>query len=209
MPIRLRALVSLLFVLVGGPLVAQGGGIGFSPTFRFLKAVRERDGTVATEMTATPGATVINSRDPSSGDGALHILVRGRDLGWLTFMLQRGARADLQSNDGATALLLAAQIGWREGAERLLIARANPNLSNRQGETPLIYAVRRFDVPMVRLLMASGADPNQTDSLSGSSALDYARQDRRGQALIPLLEARQARQARPAQVQGPPAPRQP
>ena len=149
---------------------------------------------------------MVNSRDPSNGDGALHILVRGRDLNWLTFMLQRGARADLQSNDGATALLLAAQIGWREGRERLLVARANPNLSNRQGETPLIYAVRRFDVPMVRLLMASGADPNQTDSLSGNSALDYARQDRRGQALIPLLEARPQR---PAQVQGPPAPRQP
>lgn len=205
MPIRLRAVVAMLFVIISGPLVAQGGGIGFSPAFRFLKAVRERDGAVVTEMTTTPGATVVNSRDGANGDGALHILVRGRDLNWLTFMLQRGARADLQANDGATALLIAAQIGWREGAERLLIARANPNVPNRQGETPLIYAVRRFDAPMVRLLMTNGADPNQTDSLSGNSALDYARQDRRAQGLIPLLEARQER---PAQVQGPPAPRQ-
>lgn len=208
MSIRLRAFIAMLFVIAAGPLIAQGsGGVGFSPAFRFLKAVRERDGTVATEMTATPGATVVNSRDPSNGDGALHILVRGRDLNWLTFMLNRGARADLQSNDGATALLLAAQIGWREGAERLLASRANPNLANRQGETPLIYAVRRFDAPLVRLLMASGADPNQTDSLSGYSALDYARQDRRGQGLIPVLEARPQPAARP--VQGPPVPRQP
>lgn len=207
MTIRMRALLAALFVVVSGPLLAQSSGIGFSPAFRFLKAVRDRDGNVATEMTATPGATVINTRDQQTGDGALHILVRGRDLSWLGFMLNRGARPDLQNNDGATALLLAAQIGWREGAERLLAGRANPNVQNNQGETPLIYAVRRFDSPMVRLLMANGADPNQTDSLSGSSALDYARQDRRGQALIPLLERRATPADRP--VQGPPVPGRP
>lgn len=200
---QIRAFLAALLALAAAPLIAQGG-IGFSPAFGFLKAVRERDGAAATAATQ-PGSTVINSRDPSNGDGALHILTRGRDLTWLTFMLQRGARPDLQNNEGATALLLAAQIGWREGAERLLIARSNPNIPNRQGETPLIYAVRRFDAPMVRLLMTNGADPNQTDSLSGNSALDYARQDRRGQGLIPILEARPQR---PAQVQGPPPPRQ-
>lgn len=199
---RTRALIAALIVIAGTPVAAQ---IGFSPAFGFLKAVRERDGTAA--MAATqPGSTVINSRDPANGDGALHILTRGRDLTWLGFMLGRGARPDLQNNGGATALLLAAQIGWMEGAERLLASRANPNVPNNQGETPLIYAVRRFDAPMVRLLMANRADPNQTDSLSGNSALDYARQDRRGQPLIPILENRAPR---PAQVQGPPAPRQP
>lgn len=202
---RMRALLAALFVIVSGPLVAQSGGIGFSPAFRFLKAVRDRDGAVVTEMTATPGATVVNSRDPSNGDGALHILVRRRDLSWLGFMLQRGASPDLRNGEGATALLLTAQIGWREGAERLLLGRANPNVQNNQGETALIYAVRRFDQPMVRLLMSRGANPNQTDSLSGNSALDYARQDRRGQPLIPLLEARPPQADRP--VMGPPPPR--
>ena len=201
MPSRIRALLALVLVLAAAPLTAQ---IGFSPAFSFLKAVRERDANVATAATQ-PGSTVINSRDASSGDGALHILTRGRDLTWLGFMLARGARPDLQNGTGATALLLAAQIGWREGVERLLASRANPNLPNNQGETPLIYAVRRFDAPMVRLLMANGADPNQTDSLAGNSALDYARQDRRGQPLIPILENRPQR---PTQIQGPPAPRQ-
>jgi ankyrin repeat protein len=203
MPSRIRALLAFLIVAVAAPLTAQ---IGFSPAFAFLKAVRERDGTAAMAALQNPGSTVVNSRDPSSGDGALHILTRGRDLTWLGFMLSRGARPDLQNSGGATALLLAAQIGWREGAERLLASRANPNAPNNQGETPLIYAVRRFDAPMVRVLMANGADPNQTDSLSGYSALDYARQDRRGQALIPILESRAQR---PAQVQGPTPPRQP
>jgi ankyrin repeat protein len=201
---RLRALIAVLFVIVSGPVIAQG--VGFSTGYAFLKAVRERDATAATAATQ-PGSAVINTRDQGTGDGALHILVRGRDSSWLAFMLSRGARPDLQNNQGATALLLAAQIGWREGAELLLSARANPNVANSSGETPLIYAVRRFDAPLVRLLMSRGADPNQTDSLSGYSALDYARQDRRGQGLIPVLEARQPQQPnRP--VQGPPAPRQ-
>jgi ankyrin repeat protein len=201
---RIRVLIAALFVIVATPLVAQG--VGFSPAYAFLKAVRERNAETATNATL-PGSTVINTRDPSSGDGALHILVRGRDSTWLSFMLSRGARPDLQNNQGATALLLAAQIGWQEGAEQLLAARANPNVANNSGETPLIYAVRRFDAPMVRMLMSRGADPNQTDSLSGYSALDYARQDRRGQALIPVLEARPARPAQP--IQGPTPPRQP
>ncbi len=200
---RIRALIAALIVIAAAPLTAQ---VGFSPAYAFLKAVRERNAETATASTL-PGSTVINSRDPSTGDGALHILVRGRDLSWLAFMLSRGARPDLQNNQGATALLLAAQIGWREGAEQLLAGRANPNVANSSGETPLIYAVRRFDGPMVRLLMSRGADPNQTDSLSGYSALDYARQDRRGQALIPVLETRAQPPARP--VQGPTPPRQP
>jgi len=201
---RIRVLIAALFVVIATPLIAQQAG--FSPAYAFLKAVRERNAETATAATL-PGSTVINSRDASNGEGALHILVRGRDLSWLGFMLSRGARPDLQNNQGATALLLAAQIGWREGAEQLLAARANPNIANSSGETPLIYAVRRFDAPMVRLLMSRGADPNQTDSLSGYSALDYARQDRRGQGLIPVLEVRPQQPARP--VQGPTPPRQP
>ena len=94
------------------------------------------------------------------GEGALHILVRGRDYTWLSFMLSRGARPDLQSNDGTTPLGLSAQLGWREGAELLLGRGADVNLANNRGETPLILAVQRRDLPMVRLLLGQRADPD-------------------------------------------------
>ena len=158
--------------------------------------MRERDGATVERIVANPSSTIINSRDQDSGDGALHILVRRRDIGWLGYMLSRGARPDLPARDGATALALAAQIGWREGAERLLNARANPNQANNRGETPLIFAVQRFDGPMVRLLVARGADPNQADSVAGYSALDYARQDPRGAAIVQILQARPQRDDR-------------
>ena len=170
--------------LVAVPAAAQN----FSDSFTFLKAVRDRDGSTVQNMVSTPNPAVINARENSSGEGALHILTRGRDLNWLTFLLSRGARPDLQSRDGTTPLILAAQLGWFEGAEQLLARRANPNLGNNRGETPLIFAVQRRDLTMVRLLRSQGADPNQTDSVSGYSALDYARQDRRAAAILQELE---------------------
>ena len=169
------------------PALAQN----FSEGFTFLKAVRERDAAKAQDLLSDPNPAVINHRD-NNGEGALHILVRGRDEAWLGFMLGRGARPDLQTRDGTTPLILAAQIGWVRGAELLLTRRANPNLANNQGETPLMFAVRRHDLAMARLLLSQRADPNQTDHVAGYSALDYARQDPRAAAIVREME-----QARP------------
>ena len=170
--------------LLAMPAVAQN----YSESHNFLKGVRERDASTVNAIVARPNNAVINTRDMGSGEGALHILVRGRDLLWLSFLLGRGARADLQSNDGTTPLILAAQLGWRDGAERLLARGANPNLGNSRGETPLIFAVQRRDLMMVRLLLSARADPNQTDNVAGYSAIDYARQDRRAAVILRELE---------------------
>ncbi len=184
--ITLLAPIAVTLALLAAPAPGQG----YSEGYTFLKAVRDRDGATVENLVSRPNAAIINYRDSSNGEGALHILVRGRDLNWLNFMLAHGARPDLQSNDGATPLLLAAQIGWTSGAERLLARRANPNLANRNGETPLMFAVRRFDLAMVRLLLQHRADPNLTDNLTGNSAIDYARQDRRAAAVLRELETR-------------------
>lgn len=177
-------LLGAALALVAVPLAAQS----FSEGYTFLKAVRERDGNTAERILANPSTTAINARDSSTGESALHILVRGRDLNWLTYMLARGARPDTPSSDGTTPLILAAQIGWIDGATQLLAGRANPNLGNSRGETPLIFAVQRRDLQMVRLLLSQRADPNQTDNASGNSPLDYARQDRRAGPILRELE---------------------
>lgn len=184
---RIRLLLPFLLALVAMPALAQ---IGFSESYTFLKAVRERDGAVVDTITSNPSSTAVNARDRDTGEGALHILVRGRDYNFLVFLLARRARPDIGTNDGTTPLMMAAQIGWREGAEQLLARGANVNLSNSRGETPLMYAVQRNDLPMVRLLLAQGADPNQTDNVSGNSAMDYARQGgSRSTSVLRALEA--------------------
>lgn len=168
------------------PLAAQS----FSEGFTFLKAVRERDANTAERILSNPASTAINIRDPGTGETALHILVRGRDAGWLGYMLGRGARPDTGDREGNTPLIIAAQLGWVPGAEILLRRGASANLGNSRGETPLIFAVQRRDMPMVRLLLENRADPNQTDHVSGNSPIDYARQDTRAAAILRLLEGR-------------------
>ncbi|HEX8574335.1 MAG TPA: ankyrin repeat domain-containing protein [Allosphingosinicella sp.] len=185
---------SILLALAAAPASGQS----FSDSFSFLKAVKDRDGAKVTELVSAPGSVVINTRDRTNGEGALHYVVRGRDISWLAFLLGKGARPDLQSNRGDTPLTLAAQIGWLEGAEQLLLRRASVDLANGRGETALILATQRRDVPMVRLLLARRADPKRTDNVAGMSALDYARQDPRAGAVLKLLEAKVA-PAKPAQ----------
>ncbi|HYI40225.1 MAG TPA: ankyrin repeat domain-containing protein [Allosphingosinicella sp.] len=172
--------------------VPASGQQTFSDSYTFLKAVRERDGDKVTDLVAEPGTVVINTRERGSGEGALHIVVRGRDLTWLAFLLGKGARPDIQTNRGDTPLTLAAQIGWLEGVEQLLARRASVDLANGRGETALILAAQRRDVPLVRLLLSRRADPKRTDNVAGMSALDYAKQDPRASAVLKLLEAKVA-----------------
>ncbi len=184
-----RAIAASMVLVLAAPASGQQN---FSDSFTFLKAVKERDGAKVTDLVSEPGSVVINTRDRSNGEGALHIVVRGRDLTWLAFLLGKGARPDLQSNRGDTPLTLAAQIGWLEGVEQLLAKRAAVDLPNGRGETALILATQRRDVPLVRLLLSRRADPKRTDNVAGMSALDYAKQDPRAGAVLKLLEAKVA-----------------
>lgn len=170
-------------------LAAQPGhSQRFSDSYTFIQGVKERDGGKVEALVSVPGSTVINAKD-GNGDGALHIVTRGRDRVWLGFLLGKGAKPDLPNRDGNSALILASQLGWMEGAELLLRFKANVDLANNRGETPLIFAVHNRDVAMTRLLLGRGANPKRTDSVAGYSALDYARQDKRAAAVLKLLEA--------------------
>lgn len=184
----IRKFGAVLGAVAALALVAPADAQKFSDSYSFLKAVRERDGAKATELLAQPGSVVANATERDDGDGALHLVVRDRDLNWLGFLLSKGARPDLQNDEGSTALQLAAQLGWVEGAQILLSARASVDLANSRGETPLIFAVHQRNLPMVRLLVAAGANPNRTDSIAGYSALDYAKRDARSSGLVKVLE---------------------
>jgi uncharacterized protein len=180
-----RAIAAALFLTLAAPLMAQA----YSDSFSFLKAVRERDGDKVQALISAPGSTAINARARSDGEGALHLLVRDRDMPWLNYLLSRGARPDIQNNQGETPLTLAAQLGWVDGAQILLARRASVDLANGRGETALILAVQKRDMAMVRVLLDKGADPKRTDSVAGYSAIDYAKQDARAAPILKLLEA--------------------
>lgn len=184
----IQVMVRAMLVLVAGSLAMAAGAQNYSEGYKFLKAVRDRDGDVVTAMLEKPGSTVIDAREVSSGENALQIVIARQDIAWLGFLLAKGANANQQDDSGNSPMMQAVEAGFTDGVRRLLTARANVNLSNRSGETPLIRAVQKRDVAMVRLLLANGADADRKDVIAGMSARDYARADARTPAILKLIE---------------------
>ena len=186
MRIRLMLAATLLTPMLGvaAPAFAQGQSEGY----KFLSAVRDAKNNDVLEMLGKPGSNIVNVRDVTSGEGALHIVIKRGDEVYLRFLLQKGADANLRDGKGNTPLLLAVTLGQTGMIPILTAAGANPNLANSAGETPLIRAVQRRDVGMIRVLLNEKADPDQADIMAGMSARDYAKQDGRNPIVSKLLE---------------------
>ncbi len=188
-----------LFVAAGLALVAVPAAAQFSDGFNFLKAVKDRDGTKATEFLDEPGTTLVNTRDQSTGQSALHIVVQRRDETWTKFLLERGANPNAIDKRGNTPLAIASSLGFVEGVELLLKRGARVDVANSAGETPLISAVHRRDIAMVRLLLKNGANADGTDN-SGRSARDYAKlMGSTGGVITEIERAEAERKVAPAQ----------
>jgi uncharacterized protein len=179
--------LALAAVAVLMPVAAQAQ---FSESYNFLKAVRDRDGEKVTTAINKPGsgAVIINTRDTSTGEGALHIVTKRRDTAWLSFLLAKGANPDQRDGGGNTALMLSAQLGFAEGLALLIDRRAQVDLANSRGETPLIRAVQNRDIATVRTLLAAGANPAKADTASGLSARQYAERDQRSAAIVKAMD---------------------
>lgn len=179
---------------IGAPAAATSEG------YNFLKAVRERDGTKATQMLSEPGNTFVLSRDQGTGETALHIVVQRRDELWTRFLLERGADPNKPDNHGVTPFSLAASLGFIEGVQQMLKRGARIDPVNDAGETPLIEAVHRRDLPLIRLLLKNGANLDRTDN-SGRSARDYAKLMGSAAGVSGEIERAEAeRKAAPAQA---------
>ena len=79
---------------------------------------------------------------------------------------------------------------------------AKVDAPNDAGETPLMLAVHRKDMPMLRILLAGGADPGRSDN-SGRSARDYAKLEGLGQALEEFDKSAKTKTKKSGQTYGP------
>lgn len=164
----LPAAVLALVLALAAPAAAQFQSEGY----KFLEAVKKREGEDVTDILSKPGSTIVNTRDITSGDTGLHIVVARSDVLWIRFLLQRGADPNIRNKKGVTPLQLATATGFTDGVEALIKGGASVNVSDQTGETPLIAAVHQRNVPLVRLLLEKGADPDHNDN-SGRSARNY------------------------------------
>ena len=140
-----------------------------------------------------PGTVIVNTRDVSTGQTALHIVIERRDTDWVGYLLAKGANSNQADKKGMTPLMLATQLGFVEGVATLFGSYAkiktNVDATNRGGETALILAVHARNLEMVRTLLKYGANADKKDAVSGQSARDYAAKDGRGNAILALIEA--------------------
>ena len=175
-------------LLASGALAGSAGAqLGQNESYKFLQAVKDAKNDDVVGYLDKPGATPINTRDVTSGDTALHIVVRRGDALYTNYLLGKRVDPNLRNARGETPLLLAAIGGQGDLVAILARAGANVNLADSSGQTPLIVAVQRRNADIVRTLLDLGADPDQKDLLQGFSARDYARQDTRSPAIAQML----------------------
>ncbi|QIG55458.1 ankyrin repeat domain-containing protein [Altererythrobacter sp. BO-6] len=170
---RRIAMVFALFGALGALTASPASAQMFSEGYEFLKAVKDRDGDAVTEALNQPGTTIVNTRDLTSGETALHIVTERRDAIWIRFLTSRGANPNIRDKKGVYPIQLAVTLGYLEGVEALIKAGAQIEVTNNAGETPLIAAVHRRDAALIRLLLEKGANPDRSDN-SGRTARDYA-----------------------------------
>lgn len=177
---------------VSGPAHAQ-----FSAGFKFLEAVKKRDGAAVDSMLSLPGTTIVNTRDITSGETALHLVTARRDVTWMSFLLGKGANVNARDSRGRTPLVVASNLGFDEGVELLVSKGASVDEANDAGETPLIGAVHNRNYNMIRILLAAGANPDRADN-SGRSAREYAKLSGNSRALSEIDSRAKPRSAQPA-----------
>lgn len=186
-------------LVLASPAWAQAG---FSEGYKFLEAVKKKDGAAVEAALLDPSSQIINARDVTTGETALHIVTARRDLTWLNYLIAHGAKVNAADDHGRTPLELAVNLGWREGAQFLLQQKASPDVSNDAGETPLIFAVHRKDVELAKALLQAGANPDRADN-SGRSARDYAVLEGKNSAIATVLDEYKAKGGKAAAVYGP------
>nr|WP_243415156.1 ankyrin repeat domain-containing protein [Altererythrobacter segetis] len=191
------AAIAATALLTAAPVTAQH----YSDGFKFLQAVDKGDIETVKDL-INKNSTVIDARDVSDGHTALHTATKRRDSVWLRYLLTLDANPNLPDKQGVTPLMLASQLGYVEGIAILASKGAKVDIANDAGETPLILAVHRRDIPMLRILLAGGADPTRTDN-SGRSARDYAKLEGVGQALEEFDKSAKSKTKKSGQTYGP------
>lgn len=189
------ALLAPIAVVAVLPAPAQAQ---FSDSYKFLDAVRKKEGDKVTDLLDKSGPNLINTKDQTSGDTALHVVTQRRDITWMSFLIGKGSNVNARNFKGETALVIACNLNWIEGVELLVEVGAKVDEPNSTGETPLITSVHNRNVGLIRILLKAGADPDRTDN-SGRSARDYARLDPKAEALLREIDTNAKAKLKPGQ----------
>lgn len=146
--------------MVTTPLHLAAANIGRIPTKMLL------------ERGAMANLPVVNDEPYTS---ALHVAAKCGNIAGCQMLLQYGAKIDQVDKDNATALYLAAEA---DVVNLLLENKANPNIANKKGDTPLLriskWMESKSTLECVKNLINHGADADARDG-DGCNILHKAR----------------------------------
>lgn len=139
--------------------------------YLLIDACRDNQAEAVKIMLASPDVDVraMNNR----GETTLHIAVDKGNVYIARLLLEHNAPTELLYDNGES-LIYRAAVNNIHMLNALIQYNADVNYPNRNGETPLIFAVKSKRKSLIDLLMQNGADSGLKDKL-GCSALDYAR----------------------------------
>lgn len=175
--------------LLGSPVYGQALS---TSSYDFINAVKKSDGDKALQILGSNPKGIVDTRD-DEGNTGLIIAISRSDEQWTGLLLNKGADPNLPGKGGDTPLIAAARVGFETAMEWLVGLGAKVDMPNRMGETPLIIAVQQRNLPIVRLLLSQGANPDKTDAAAGYSARDYAQRDPRARDILKLINDKKPR----------------
>ena len=138
---RLTLIAAALAAFAAVPAAAQ-----FNDGYNFLKAVKDRDGTKVTQFLDEPGSTLVNTSDQTTGETALHIVVRRRDETWTRFLLDHGANPNKADKRGETPMAIAANFGFVEGVEALVKRGGQVDVADAAGDVVEVGQISELTV---------------------------------------------------------------
>lgn len=95
-----------------------------------------------------------------AGNTALLVATEKNLPSVVNYLLERGAKVDVQNKNGTTPLMVAASRGNAEIVAMLIAHKANINTTDKFGYTAMFYAVEQKSAAVIKRLLAAGANPN-------------------------------------------------
>ncbi len=123
-----------------------------------MEALKEREAVGARMMPQQVAAAQERARGWRSPADALHRAVLAGDIDGLKAALKAGADVNARDGRGWTALMHAANKGFKLMVGPLLEAKADPDVQAADGATALFMAAVQGQSEIVEMLMKAGAD---------------------------------------------------
>ncbi|XP_070555789.1 serine/threonine-protein phosphatase 6 regulatory ankyrin repeat subunit B-like isoform X2 [Ptychodera flava] len=118
-----------------------------------MLAAEQGNVAVGKELLALYKDEQVKAIRSDSGDSALHLSCRRKDVDFIKLLCENGAPVDIQNEEGHTAMHIAAWEGDEATLKYFYQLKANPNIYDKLDRSPLHIAAERGHTNVVEILV--------------------------------------------------------